>query len=59
MTGKPISHYPALCRCTAFRRAERDPEQRDKILEKLGEGDMPSFSEKYNQLVPQGGRRRV
>jgi hypothetical protein len=30
-----------------------------KILEKLGEGGMPSFSEKYNKLVPQGGRRRI
>jgi hypothetical protein len=28
-----------------------------KILEKLGEGGMPSFGEKYNKLVPQGGRR--
>jgi serine/threonine protein kinase len=30
MIGKTISHYPAL----------RDPEQRDKILAKLGEGGM-------------------
>jgi hypothetical protein len=34
MIGKTILHYPALCRCTAFRKAERDPEQRDKILAK-------------------------
>ncbi len=30
MIGKTISHYPAL----------RDPEQQDKILEKLGAGGM-------------------
>ena len=30
MIGQTISHYPAL----------RDPVQRDKILEKLGEGGM-------------------
>jgi len=30
MIGQTISHYPAL----------RDPEQRDKILAKLGEGGM-------------------
>jgi len=30
-----------------------------KILAKLGEGGMPSFSEKYNKLVPPGGRRRI
>ncbi len=29
------------------------------IFRKLGEGGMPSFREKYNNLVPQGGRRSV
>ncbi len=46
MLGKTIFHYPALYRCTAFRRAERDPEQRDKILDKLGEGGISSFNKK-------------
>jgi len=26
-----------------------------KILEKLGEGGVSSFSEKYNKLIPQAG----
>ena len=30
MIGQTVSHYPAV----------RDPEKRDKILEKLGEGGM-------------------
>jgi len=28
-----------------------------KILEKLGEGGMPSLLKKYNKLVPRRGRR--
>jgi hypothetical protein len=49
MLGKTISHYPAL----------RDSVLRDKIIDGLGQGGMPSFSEKYNKLVPHGGRRRI
>ncbi|MCG3118979.1 MAG: hypothetical protein ALAOOOJD_01275 [bacterium] len=74
MLGTTISHYPAFCRCTAFRKVERDPEQRDKIIEKLGESGMSSliknhkkltpsagssFIEKNNKLVLSGERRRV
>jgi hypothetical protein len=36
MISKTISHQPAL----------RDPEQRDKTLEKLGASGMSSFSKK-------------
>ncbi len=45
MIGKTISPYPAF----------RDPAQRDKILEKLGEGGMSSFSKKYDKLIPHAG----
>ena len=46
MIGQTISHYPALCRLSAFRKAERDPGRRDKILEKLGEGGMSQNSQR-------------
>ncbi len=49
MIGQTISHYPAL----------RDPAQRDKIIDKLGESGKPSFGEKHNKLVLPGGRRRI
>jgi len=42
MIGKIISHYPP----------EADPPMAGKILEKLGEGGMPSIIKKYNSLVP-------
>jgi hypothetical protein len=41
--GKTIYHYPAF----------RDPVQREKILEKLGEGYMSALIKKYNRLIPQ------
>jgi hypothetical protein len=45
MIGKSVFHYPIF----------QNPTRRDKILEKLGEGGMSSFSEKYNRLIPQAG----
>jgi hypothetical protein len=31
----------------------------NKILEKISEGHMSSLSKKYDELIPQGGRRQL
>ena len=31
----------------------------NKILEKISEGGMSSLSKKYDELIPQGGRRQL